>query len=403
MYEIDEEEVQAVRKVIQSKKFWRYERGRLGTCDKFEADFAKYLGTQHALTVTTGTNALIAALGACGIGPGDEVLVPAYTFVATAYAVTAVKAIPVVVNIDESFGMCPVDMVARTTPKTRAVIPVHMDGQPANVELILKMAKLSNLKVIEDGCQAMGGTLNGRHLGTFGDVGCFSFNQDKILSCGEGGAVVMSDRTLYERAAFMQDGASLFTTGLWKKATHETFMGGAMRVSEIQGAILQVQLERLPKILKHLRERKKIWLDAMEMSDAWTIPPSHDSSGDCGTSIYLSFASEVLAQKAFQVLRMKEINCVPLLARPGHAYWEWMEYLSNGKVAHHPALNPLRMTGRKNPFQFADYMTSLNQLQRTIKIIVDYDKTLTQTKAQANDARRTLETLFRPSRLESSL
>src|SRR4051794_1140740 len=107
MYEVDELEVEAVRKVMQAKKYFRYEAGRLGACDQFEKDFCEKIGSEKAVLVTTGTNALVAALGALGIGPGDEVLVPAFTFVATAYAVATVRAVPILVNVDENLGLCP--------------------------------------------------------------------------------------------------------------------------------------------------------------------------------------------------------------------------------------------------------------------------------------------------------
>src|SRR3954468_3270177 len=132
MYQIDEKELNAIRKVFKKKKLFRYQVGP-GECDRFETDFARTIGTKHALLVTSGTNALIAALSACGIGPGDEVIIPSYTFVATATAVTTVGAIPVIANIDETLGISPSEVESLITDRTRAVIPVHMDGLAADM------------------------------------------------------------------------------------------------------------------------------------------------------------------------------------------------------------------------------------------------------------------------------
>ncbi|MEQ1877896.1 MAG: aminotransferase class I/II-fold pyridoxal phosphate-dependent enzyme [Bdellovibrionia bacterium] len=392
MYSIGEEEIEQIRKVIQSRKFFRYEAGRLGTCERFERDFAKKLGSRKALTVTTGTNALIAALGALGVGPGDEVLLPAYTFVATAYAVAAVRAVPVLVNIDEQLGMCPVDMRTKITRRTRAAIVVHMDGQAANMDAIMSVAKAANLKVIEDTAQAIGGKYKRRSLGTIGDIGCFSFNQDKILTCGEGGAIVTKSEELFERCAYMQDGASLFTTRLWNKAKATPFMGGAMRVSEIQGAMLIVQLDRLDGILEKLRERAKIWTEEFEKSELpLKVIRGHDPKGACGTSVVLSFDSIENSTKASRVLQFLGVSSVQILSRPGHSFWEWMELLHQGRMAHHPRLNPLHLATVQQPFQFEKYLPTLEILQKALKINVNYDMSAAQTQRLARKVRRDLE------------
>jgi dTDP-4-amino-4,6-dideoxygalactose transaminase len=392
MYEIDDAEVEAIRKVIHSRKYFRYEAGRLGACDQFEKDLCQKFGAEKAVMVTTGSNALIAALGACGIGPGDEVLVPAFTFVATAYAVANVRAIPVLVNVDANLGMCPEDMKLRITGRTKAVIPVHMDGQSANMKDILQVAKKAGIKVIEDVAQAMGGTYQGKYLGTLGDMGCYSFNQDKILTCGEGGAVITSDQNLFERAAMMQDAASLFTTRLWNKTRQEPFMGGSMRVSEIQGAIMQVQLGRLDSILANLRKKKKIWLNELGGSKKWRVLHGADAQGDCGTSVIVIFRSEAECQRAQMALKkIESIKSVLLLERPGYAFWQWMDMLSKRKMAHHPQLSPLHLAGRENPFQFTDYYPTFDLLQRALKISVAYDESAEAVKKAAQAARAAFE------------
>ena len=260
MYYIDHEEVKAVEKVISEQSFFRYRAEGLGECENFEKEFAKSLGAEHAQMVTSGTNALMAALKACGVQPGDEVLIPCYTFVATAVSVINVGAIPVLCNIDESLSLCVNDIKLKLTPKTKAIIPVHMDGLNCKMDDICAIAKEKNLIVIEDVAQALGGKYQGKYLGTWGDIGCFSFNQDKVLSCGEGGACITNDRILYERLLCIHDTSSLFNPIYKNKFKNiKPFMGMSMRVSEISGAIMRIQLKRLEKIQKELRQRQDIF------------------------------------------------------------------------------------------------------------------------------------------------
>jgi dTDP-4-amino-4,6-dideoxygalactose transaminase len=188
MYEFDEREIQAVRRVFARKKLFRYQLAGPGECDLFEREFARKIGTRHSLLVTSGTNALIAALSSCGIGPGDEVIIPAYTFVATATAVTSVGAIPVIVNVDESLGISPRAIEAAVTGRTRAIIPVHMDGLSADLRPILRIARKHDLRVIEDVAQAIGGSYRGRRLGSWGDFGCSPSTRTRTSRAAKGGS-----------------------------------------------------------------------------------------------------------------------------------------------------------------------------------------------------------------------
>lgn len=168
-----------------------------------EEEMKEIFGAEHALIMTSGHAALESALVAMGIGLGDEVIVPAYTYISTAMAVVAAGAIPIIADVDETMPLYPVDTEAKISPRTKAIIPVHLLGFPCNMDAIMAVAKKHNLMVLEDACQADGGSYHGKRLGTFGDAGALSFNFFKIITCGEGGALLTDNREIFERGAYL--------------------------------------------------------------------------------------------------------------------------------------------------------------------------------------------------------
>lgn len=208
--------------------------------EKFEGAFASYLGAQHCVGVNSGTAALHLTLLALGIGPGDEVITVPYTFIATVEAITAVGARPVLVDIDPvSYAMDPRKAEAAITAKTRAILPVHICGQPADMAPLLAMAQQRGLAVVEDACQAHGAEYNGRKAGTLGTAGCFSFYPSKNLGCcGEGGAVVTNNAALAEQVRKLRNHGSLGRFG-------HSVPGFNCRMESIQGAVLSAKLPHL--------------------------------------------------------------------------------------------------------------------------------------------------------------
>src|SRR4051812_7520488 len=198
MYVVGQEEIEALTRVIENRALFRYGVGH--ECDRFEERYARYLGVKHFALAASGSNALVAAMIGLGLGPGDEVLIPAHTYMATATSVLAVGAIPVIVDIDESLTIDPRAIEAAIRPRTRAVIPVHMWGAACDMAAIMEIARRHNLLVIEDACQGVGGSYEGRKFGTIGNAGAFSFNYFKNMTAGEGGGVAMNDDTVAERA-----------------------------------------------------------------------------------------------------------------------------------------------------------------------------------------------------------
>lgn len=329
MYEMSEEEVAAARRVILSRKLFRYQGGTGGECDAFEHEFAKKIRTAHSVLVTSGTNALLAALKAIGVGPGDEVIVPAYTFVATPAAVVLAGAFPVVANIDDTLGLSPTDLAAKIGPRTKAVIPVHMDGLATDMDAVMKVASAHGIAVIEDCAQAIGGSFRGRRLGAIGQIGAYSLNENKIISCGEGGIVATSDRALYEKIFCYQDLSARFHP-LKKEIFRAppTDFGMSMRVSELQGAILRVQLERLDGLLAKLRERKNILAAHLAAISGAQIIRGNCEAGDCGTSLHLRFDDPALAALAAKNLAEAGILAAFPSLRPAHVAWKWLDLVA---------------------------------------------------------------------------
>ncbi|HUP58417.1 MAG TPA: aminotransferase class I/II-fold pyridoxal phosphate-dependent enzyme [Bdellovibrionota bacterium] len=374
MYEIDEKELVAIRKVFEKKKLFRYQSAGPGECDLFEREFARKIGTKHSLLVTSGTNALIAALAAAGVGPGDEVIIPAYTFVATATAVTAVGAIPVIANIDETLGISPAEARRLITDRTRAIIPVHMDGLSADLKAITKLARKHELVVIEDVAQAIGGSFQGMRLGSWGDFGCFSLNENKNISCGEGGIISVSKRAFYERVWCMQDASAQFSP-VRKTVFRDTepFMGLSMRVSEITGAVMRVQLKRLDPILRGLRARKKIFIERLKGQSRARVVLGNCAPGDCASSLHLLFEDPESAAAFGRKIRAKGVLFAPATARPAHACWKWTNLL--GENATYPGgRNPYSMTDRKYSYHTAQYLDSIGILMRTLKMDIDLNQ-----------------------------
>lgn len=223
----------------------------------FEREFAQFIGVDYAIGVTNGTAALEVAVSAIGIGPGDEVIVPDFTFVATASAVLSVGAMPVFVDVNpDTYCINPEEIQKAITPRTKAVIVVHLGGHPADMEAIVDLCRTHQLYLIEDCSHAHGSEWRGKKVGSFGDFGTFSFQQGKLLTAGEGGAVVTNNADLERKARSIHDCGRL--PGEWFYA-HFNY-GSNYRMTEWQGAILRKQLERLPE-QGRIRMRNATYLD----------------------------------------------------------------------------------------------------------------------------------------------
>lgn len=381
MYEVNEEEVEAVRKVLLSRKYFRYQGKNVETeCTQFERELAHYIGTDYSLMVTSGTNALHLALKMLGVGPGDEVIVPCFTFFATPLAVIQAGAIPVIAQVDDHLTISAADVEKKITSKTKAIIPVHIDGLNCDMKSLLAISQKYKIPLVEDVAQAIGGSYQRRKLGSLGDFGCFSFNVDKIISCGEGGAITSNGPDNKKKAILLHDTCAQFGITLKEDLSSMPLTAMSMRSSEISAAIMRVQLGKNEKILHRLRERKNTLINELQKHGIEAIT-AHDPAGDCGTSLHLKSSDPMMAMDIAKSLAQEHIKSIPLMMRPGHFYWQWQHLLKPGMSYDH-RLDPYQGLDET---QFAkDLSSSRMFLSSLIKVHIDYDLTVEETMKQAN-------------------
>lgn len=346
----------AVGRVIAHGDLLRTSTG-LQVCRRFERELAAAMGTRHALAVSSGTAALVVALQACGIGPGDEVLVSAYTWKASAAAVLLAGAVPVLVEIDATLTMDPEDLRAKITPRSRAVIPVHMINRPCDMDAILAIARAHGLRVIEDAAQGVGLRYKGRACGAMGDIGCLSFNQYKNMTCGEGGAILTNDDRLFERAYCAHDLGVDFRD-LEHAPTEASFVGANYRISEIQGAILRVQLSKLHGRLARMRRR--VAAMGRILTDAGLpVAPLTDAGG--AQSLAVTFATEA---EAADFARHRGVR--RLYDNSKHVYTAWHAILERRMA--HPGLDPWAWAGGNSYLHADSCPRTLDILRRSCAV-----------------------------------
>ena len=363
MYTVGQEEIDALTKVIQSGALFRYGVG--SECDRFEERYAKYLGAGHFALAASGSNALVAAMIGLGLGPGDEVLIPAHTYMATATSVLAVGAIPVIVDIDETLTIDPTAVEAAIRPHTRAVVPVHMWGAACDMAAIMAIAKRHKLIVIEDACQGVGGSYEGRKFGSIGDAGCFSFNYFKNMTCGEGGGVAMNDDVVAERARCAIDPCHFYWHG--RSDAAKPFAGNGARASELMGAMLNVQLDRIDGMIAAMRAEKIAILAGTASLDNLGLraAPMNSPAHDCATQVMFTLPAAEAADRFVQIFPSI------IAGKTGrHNYTEWDQVLM-GAGAAHPAMNPYLMPANaecRRTYSKDMCARSLDILNRTVMV-----------------------------------
>ncbi|MCE5345171.1 MAG: DegT/DnrJ/EryC1/StrS family aminotransferase [Bacteroidales bacterium] len=368
--EIGEEEKSAVMQVLDDKYLFRY-YGPSGVESKvklFEEEFSEKIGVKHSLATNSCTSALICSLVALGIGPGDEVIVPGYTFFASCATIVAARAVPVIAEVDDSLTIDPVDIEKKITPRTKAIIVVHMRGVPCDMAKILTLASKYNLKVIEDVAQSAGGSFKGTRLGSFGEMGAFSFQYHKIITAGEGGMVTTNDNLLYDRAMSYHDTAACWRPGgpekRFSKARYsgELFPGVNYRMNEITGAILRVQLNRLDGLISKMRYNKSRIKKAIENIPGLEFRRLNDAAGDTGLVLIFFLSDPEITGRFADALKAEGIAASSMHNKSVpdwhiYSYWEmilnkWTAtqegcpytcdyYLKEGgKVNYSPDMNP---------------------------------------------------------------
>lgn len=274
---------------------------------EFERAIAATVGAEHALAVSSGSAALLVALRALGVGPGDEVIAPSFTFVATVEAILDAGATPIIVEVDESLTMAPEQLRAAMTPRTKAVIPVHMAGAAADMDRILEIAREHKVRILEDAAQGFGGTYRGRHLGTIGDAGTYSFDFAKNITTGEGGAIVTNDTALFERARALHDHGHEYNVAFPRGKDTRRAAGFNFRMTEMQAAVGLAQLKKLPVILERQRANKAALKDGLG-GCGLEFRHLHDADGDVADTLVFFLGSETQAARFAEELRRKDLG-----------------------------------------------------------------------------------------------
>ncbi|MGV0714434.1 DegT/DnrJ/EryC1/StrS family aminotransferase [Mycolicibacterium sp. XJ662] len=310
---IGTEELELITRVVKAQSPFRFYGPDLQhMVDTFEREWCQAFGYRHALAVCSGTAALSTAMGALGIGPGDEVLVPGLLWVSCVSAVVRAGAIPRLVDIDETFCMDPEDLQRKIGPRTRAVLCVHVSGAPGDLTRIAEICRSRDVALIEDCAQAAGARQNGRAVGTFGDIAIFSLQLNKTITSGEGGVVVTQRDDLFRRAVAMHDlGYARDDDGRLDTSDENCQLWGiGARMSELAGAMALAQLRKLPHIVSSMRDAKWRIRRALEGIDGLEFRHVVDPAGDSGLVLIFTLADETICRRFVDALRAEGI-CGP--------------------------------------------------------------------------------------------
>ena len=279
----------------------------------FEKEFAAFMGVKYVLGVTSGTAALHTALAALGVGPGDEVILPAWTWHSCYTAILATGALPVFAEVDESFTLDPADVEKRITPNTRAIMPVHLFGAPADMARLTALARKHGIRILEDTAQATGASFQGKRLGTHGDIGIYSFQMHKLITAGEGGAIVTNDPLLYERAIRFHDLGNV-------RPVHQEALGNLQmpyypglnyRMSEMTGAVMRAQLRKLDTLLERHRRNHRFLVERIKQLPEIRFRRSNDPEGEVGWTLDLLLPDKQTRARFIQAIKAENVPFSP--------------------------------------------------------------------------------------------
>lgn len=312
----DESEWTFLREVWQTRspfRFWNFEMKLPDKVAALEREFAEKMGVKYALAVNSGTTALEAALAALEAGPGDEVVLPAWTWHSCFHAVVRMGALPVCAEIDESFNLDPSRVEEAFSPRTKALMIVHLQGNPADMDRLLPLARKRGIRVLEDVSQAVGASYKGRRLGSMGDIAAASLQVNKTISAGEGGMVYTNDPVLFERAVRFHDVGTL-------RQVHEERLGGAklepmpgsnFRMTEFTGAVLLAQVRKLDRIVGDIRAvARRVYEGIADLPGLRTrlLP---DPAGELGVGVYLDLGSKAARDHFLKAMRAENVPASP--------------------------------------------------------------------------------------------
>lgn len=312
-----EEERKEVNDVLSTGILMRYgfdgPRKGMWKAKELEKALSERLGCAHVQLTSSGTTALTTAMAALGIGAGDEVIMPSFTFVASVEAILSVGAIPVVADVDETLTLRPDSVRAVITPRTKCIMPVHMCGSMADLEALQAICKQHNLLLLEDACQSTGATWRGQALGTVGNAGTLSFDFVKTVTCGEGGAILTNDRYVWEKCDQFSDHGHDHK-GVDRGADEHPYLGYNFRISELHAAVGLAQLRKLDRFLEIQRKNQQALQAILATVPGITFRTVPDPSGDSGTFLSWFLPTAGDTQAVVEGFRAAGIL-------PGNFYW----------------------------------------------------------------------------------
>lgn len=307
---IGEEEKRELLEVLEAGYLFRYGSAEnpafKAKVYRLEQEVARLVGVPYAVAVNSGTTALLTALAGLGIGPGDEVIVPGYTFIASISSIIYARAIPILAEVDKTLNLDPIDVAHKVTPRTKAIMAVHMLGNPARLAELKSIADQHGLLLIEDCAQAFGASYKGQRVGSIGHAGTFSFNIYKTITAGDGGMVVTADENAYRRFfGYHDQGHAPLRTGI--EVGRRPFVGLDFRMTELTAAVLLAQLRKLDTIVAHLHANKERFKRAIADLPGIEFREITDSEGECATLLTVFLPDEQIARKMAAALGTKVV------------------------------------------------------------------------------------------------
>lgn len=365
-----ESEKQQVQDVLDNGVLMRYGfdgmRGGHWKAKELEVAVAKRMETQYCHAVSSGTAALTVALASSGIGAGDEVIMPTFTFVASFESILALGAVPILVDVDDTLTLNPEAVERAITERTKVVMPVHMCGSMADLDTLKSICKKHDLLLLEDACQAIGGSYRGKPLGSIGDLGCFSFDFVKTITCGEGGALITDNKTFYENAHMYSDHGHDHV-GNDRGAEAHPFLGYNFRISELNAAVGCAQIQRLDEFVAIQKRNYSVLREALAEIEGLTFRRVPEGGEENYAFLNFFLPTEELTRKAHNALAQAGID--------GCFYWydnNWHYYRKWEHLIHKKSLGklPTEILDLLPDYAQADFSVSDQWISRTISCLM---------------------------------
>lgn len=388
------EERKEVNDVLESGVLMRYGfdgmRNGHWKAKEFEKAFAKRMNVAHCQLVSSGTSALTVALASAGLGAGDEIIMPTFTFVASFESIMALGAVPVLVDIDDTLTLDPAAVEKAITSKTKCIMPVHMCGSMADLAALKAICDKHNLLLLEDACQAIGGSFDGKPLGAYGDLGCFSFDFVKTITCGEGGAVITNNKEFYVNADQYQDHGHDHIGNDRGAETHP-YLGYNFRISELNAAVGVAQLRKLDDFLAIQKRNYVIIREALAQLDGVTFRRVPDRGVENYSFVNFFLPNATLAEKAHKALGEKGVDACFYWFKNNWHYINGWEHLRNLKSL---APLPKEIQLQIQDLNSADFSKSDAIMGRTVSSLVKLSWSEEQVKERAAKMAQAIKTVL---------